>query len=62
MKSIKIKKFGGPEVLEIHDIEIGKPGPKPSAYSSIFSRLDALEGTKANKRKKADEAIEAILQ
>ena len=28
MKSIKIEKFGGPEVLEIQDIEIGKPGPK----------------------------------
>jgi len=28
MKSIKIQKFGGPEVLKIQDIEIGKPGPK----------------------------------
>ena len=28
MKSIKIEKFGGPEVLKIEDIEIGKPGPK----------------------------------
>ena len=28
MKSIKIEKFGGPEVLKIQDIEIGKPGPK----------------------------------
>ena len=28
MKTIKIEKFGGPEVLEVKDIEIGKPGPK----------------------------------
>ena len=28
MKIISIKKFGGPEVLEIENVEIGKPGPK----------------------------------
>ena len=28
MKSIQIDKFGGPEVLEIKEIEIAKPGPK----------------------------------
>ena len=28
MKAIQIQKFGGPEVLELIDIEIGKPGPK----------------------------------
>ena len=28
MKSIKIEKFGGPEVLKIKDIEIGKPAAK----------------------------------
>ena len=28
MKSIQIEKFGGPEVLVIKDIDIGKPGPK----------------------------------
>ena len=28
MKSIKIDKFGGPEVLEIKEIKIAKPGPK----------------------------------
>ena len=28
MKSIKIDKFGGPEVLKIQDIEVRKPGPK----------------------------------
>ena len=28
MKTIKIEKFGGPETLEVKDIEIGKPGPK----------------------------------
>ena len=28
MKSIKIEKFGAPEVLKIQDIEVGKPGPK----------------------------------
>ena len=28
MKSIQIEKFGGPEVLVLKDVEIGKPGPK----------------------------------
>ena len=28
MKSIQIEKFGGPEVLVIKDMDIGKPGPK----------------------------------
>ena len=28
MKSIQIEKFGGPEVLVIKDIDIGKLGPK----------------------------------
>ena len=28
MKSIKIEKFGGPEVLKIQDIGVEKPGPK----------------------------------
>ena len=28
MKSIQIDKFGGPEVLVIKDMDIGKPGPK----------------------------------
>ncbi len=28
MKKIQIEKFGGPEVLEVKDIEIGKPGQK----------------------------------
>ena len=28
MKSIQINKYGGPEVLVIQDIQIGKPGPK----------------------------------
>ena len=28
MKSIKIEKFGGAEVLQVHDLELGKPGPK----------------------------------
>ena len=28
MKKIEIEKFGGPETLQIKDVEIGKPGPK----------------------------------
>ena len=28
MKSVQIDKFGGPEVLVIKDMDIGKPGPK----------------------------------
>ena len=26
MKVVSIKKFGGPEVLEVENVEIGKPG------------------------------------
>ena len=28
MKKIEIEKFGGPETLQIKDVEIRKPGPK----------------------------------
>ena len=36
MKTIKIEKFGGPEVLEVKDIEIGKPGPKEVLIKNLF--------------------------
>jgi hypothetical protein len=35
MKTIKIEKFGGPEVLEVKDIEIGKPGLDIFIYSKF---------------------------
>ena len=41
MKSIQIQKFGGPEVLEIKDIEIGKPGPKEVLIKKL-SKLDQM--------------------
>ena len=28
MKSIQIERFGGPDVLVVKDMDIGKPGPK----------------------------------
>ena len=35
MKTIQIQKFGGPEVLELSDIEIGKPGPKEVLINNL---------------------------
>ena len=43
MKSIKIKKFGGPEVLEIQDIEIDKPGPREVLIKNLSNFIDKIE-------------------
>jgi len=38
MKTIKIEKFGGPETLEVKDIEISKPGPKEVLIKNLSIR------------------------
>ena len=43
MKTIKIEKFGGPEVLEIKDIEIGKPGPKEVLIKNLSIGLNYID-------------------
>ncbi len=43
MKSIKIAKFGGPEVLKIQDIEIGKPGPKEVLIKNLSIGLNFID-------------------
>ena len=43
MKTIKIEKFGGPEVLKIKDIEIGKPGPKEVLIKNLSIGLNYID-------------------
>ena len=43
MKSIKIEKFGGPEVLEIQDIEVGKPGSKEVLIKNLSIGLNFID-------------------
>ena len=43
MKTIKIEKFGGPEVLEIKDIEIGKPSPKEVLIKNLSIGLNYID-------------------
>ena len=43
MKSIKIEKFGGPEVLKIQDIEISKPGPKEVLVKNLSIGLNFID-------------------
>ena len=43
MKSIKIEKFGGPETLEVKDIEIGKPGPKEVLIKNLSIGLNYID-------------------
>src|SRR6056300_153370 len=43
MKTIKIEKFGGPEVLEVKDIEIGKPGPKEVLIKNLAIGLNYID-------------------
>ncbi len=43
MKSIKIKKFGGPEVLEIEDKEIGKPEAKEVLVKNLSIGLNFID-------------------
>ena len=43
MKSIKIEKFGGPEVLKIQDIEISKPGSKEVLIKNLSIGLNFID-------------------
>ena len=43
MKSVKIEKFGGPEVLQIQDIEVGKPGPKEVLIKNLSIGLNFID-------------------
>ena len=42
MKKIEIEKFGGPETLEVKDIEIGKPGPKEVLIKNLSIGLNYI--------------------
>ena len=44
MKSIKIEKFGGPEVLTFKDTEIGKLGPKEVLNKNLSLGLNIVQG------------------
>ena len=43
MKSVQIKKFGGPDVLEIKDLEIGQPGPKEVLIKNLSIGLNYID-------------------
>ena len=43
MKTIQIQKFGDPNVLEIKDIEIGKPGPKEVLIKNLSIGLNYID-------------------
>ena len=43
MKAIRFEKFGGQEVLEYKDIEIGKPGPKEVLVKNLSVGLNYID-------------------
>ena len=43
MKSIKFDKFGGPEVLKIQEVEIGKPGPKEVLIKNLSIGINFID-------------------
>jgi len=43
MKSVKIDKFGGPEVLVLKDEKIGKPGPKEALIKNLSVGLNYID-------------------
>jgi NADPH2:quinone reductase len=43
MKSVQIDKFGGPEVLVIKDVELGKPGPKELLIKNLSIGLNFID-------------------
>ena len=43
MKSVQIDKFGGPEVLVIKDLELGKPGPKEVLIKNLSIGLNFID-------------------
>ncbi len=42
-KSIVIKKNGGPEVLELHDTDIGSPGPEEIKIKNTAIGLNYID-------------------
>ena len=43
MKKIEFKKFGGPEVLELKDVEIGKPGSKVVLINNLSIGINYID-------------------
>ena len=43
MKAVRIEKFGGPEVLKLKDVEIGKPGPKEVLVKNLSIGLNYID-------------------
>ncbi len=43
MKVVKIEKFGGPEVLELKDVDIGRPGPKEVLVKNLSIGLNYID-------------------
>ena len=43
MKKIEIEKFGGPETLQIKDVEIRKPGPKEVLIKNLSIGLNYID-------------------
>ena len=43
MKSVQIDKFGGPDVLVIKDLELGKPGPKEVLIKNLSIGLNFID-------------------
>ena len=43
MKSVQIDKFGGPEVLVVKDVELGKPGPKEVLIKNLSIGLNFID-------------------
>ena len=43
MKIVSIKKFGGPEVLEVENVEIGKPGSKEVLVKNLSIGLNFID-------------------
>lgn len=43
VKAIRVKSYGGPEVLELQDVEIGKPGPGEALVKIAYSGLNFID-------------------
>ena len=43
MKKIEIKEFGGPEVLEIKNVDIGKPGHNEVLVKNLSIGINYIE-------------------
>ena len=43
MKKIEIKEFGGPEVLEINNVDIGKPGQNEVLVKNLSIGINYID-------------------